>query len=180
MKHPHQSDGRWIYNYLCNQCLSPPWIVSSSHEIFLGKEQWNKKYFEGSSWSWSYGSLIYNYLCNQCTSPLTLWVWTPLRRGVLDTKLCDTVCQWIATGRWFSPDTPVSSTNKTDRRDISEILLKVVLNMITLTLTQVYPYETSNWPMINVFYQYCIRWYYILNQQYITIITIGYIRLLYV
>jgi len=27
-------------------------------------------YFEGSSWSWSYGSWMYNYLCNQCLSPL--------------------------------------------------------------------------------------------------------------
>ena len=43
----------------------------------------------------------------------TLWVWIPLRRGVLDTTLCDTVCQWLATGQWFSPGTPVSSTNKT-------------------------------------------------------------------
>jgi hypothetical protein len=30
--------------------------------------------------------------------------------------------------RWFSPGTPVSSTNKTDRHDITEILLKVGLN----------------------------------------------------
>ena len=30
------------------------------------------------------------------------------------------------TGRWFSPDTPVSSTNKTDRPDIIDILLKVL------------------------------------------------------
>ena len=27
-----------------------------------------------------------------------------------DTTLCDKVCQWLATGRWFSPSTPVSST----------------------------------------------------------------------
>jgi hypothetical protein len=101
---------------------------------FLRKEQWNQKYFKGSSWSWSYGSWIYHYLCNQCTSPLTLWVWTPLRRGVLDTKLCDTVCQWLATGRWFSPDTPVSSTNISDRHDITEILFKVTLIAISLTL----------------------------------------------
>ena len=33
-------------------------------------------------------------------------------------------------GRWFSPGTPVSSTNKTDFRDIAEILLKVSLNTI--------------------------------------------------
>jgi len=35
------------------------------------------------------------------------------------------VCQWLATGRWYSPGPLVSSTNKTDRHDITEILLKV-------------------------------------------------------
>jgi hypothetical protein len=65
---------------------------------------------------------IYNYLCNQCISPLTLWVRTPFGRVVLDTALCDKVCQWLATVRWFSPGTPpVSSTNKADRHDISII-----------------------------------------------------------
>jgi hypothetical protein len=34
------------------------------------------------------------------------------------------------TGRWFSPSHPVSSTNKTDRQDTIEILLKVALNTI--------------------------------------------------
>jgi hypothetical protein len=34
----------------------------------------------------------------------------------------------------FSPSTPVSSTNKTDRYNITEILLKVALNTITLTV----------------------------------------------
>ena len=29
---------------------------------------------------------------------------------------------------WFSPDTPASSTNKTDRHDITAILLKVAFN----------------------------------------------------
>jgi hypothetical protein len=32
------------------------------------------------------------------------------------------------TGRWFSPGSSVSSTNKTDRHDITERLLKVALN----------------------------------------------------
>ena len=31
---------------------------------------------------------------------------------------------------WFSPGRPVSSTNKTERHDITEILLKVALNTI--------------------------------------------------
>jgi hypothetical protein len=38
------------------------------------------------------------------------------------------VIKWLAIGQWFSPGPPVSSTNKTDRHDITEILLKVVLN----------------------------------------------------
>ena len=37
------------------------------------------------------------------------------------------------TVRWFSPGTPVSSTNKTDHHDITEILLKVALNTINHT-----------------------------------------------
>jgi hypothetical protein len=49
-------------------------------------------------------------------------------RGVLNTTLCNKVFQWRATGRWFSPGPPVSPTNKTDRQDITEILLKVTLN----------------------------------------------------
>ena len=36
-------------------------------------------------------------------------------------------------GRWFSLGTLVSSTNKTDHHDITEIFLKVALNTITLT-----------------------------------------------
>jgi hypothetical protein len=51
-------------------------------------------------------------------------------RCELDTTLCDKVYQWLAAVRWFSPGTPVSSTNKTDRHDITEILLKVPINTI--------------------------------------------------
>jgi hypothetical protein len=49
------------------------------------------------------------------------------------TKLCDKVTQGIATGQWFSLDPLVSSTNKTDCHDITEILLKMVLNTIKKT-----------------------------------------------
>ena len=41
------------------------------------------------------------------------------------------VCQCL----WFSPGTQVSSTNETECHDIAEILLKVALNTITLTLS---------------------------------------------
>jgi hypothetical protein len=85
---------------------------------------------------WSYGFWIYNYLCNQCLSPLMLWVRTPFmaRWGVFDTTFSDKFSQWLATGRWFSLGTPVSSINKIEPHDITEILLKVALNTINLIL----------------------------------------------
>ena len=46
-------------------------------------------------------------------------------RGVLDTALCDKNCLLLATGRKFSPDTPISTTNKPDHHGITAILLKV-------------------------------------------------------
>jgi hypothetical protein len=63
-------------------------------------------------------SWIYNYLCNRCLSLLMLWVRLPLRGRC--TILCDL--------RKVGP--PVSSTNKTDRHDKTEILLRVALSTI--------------------------------------------------
>ena len=83
------------------------------------------------SWPWSYGSWIYNYICNLCLSPLMLWVRILLMARC--TASCDKVCQWLATGRLFSLDTPVSSTNKTNRHDITEMSLQVALNTIKQT-----------------------------------------------
>lgn len=57
--------------------------------------------------------------------------------SALDTKLCDTVCMCLTTGRWFSPRTPVSATNETPR-NITEKSLKIALNTITLTIPLVH------------------------------------------
>jgi hypothetical protein len=80
-----------------------------------------------TAWSWLHGSWIYNSLCNQYISPVTCEFES--RSG--DTTLCDKFCQWLATGRWFFPGTLVSSTNKTDSHNVTEILLKVALNTIS-------------------------------------------------
>jgi len=40
----------------------------------------------------------------------------------------------LVHGRWFSPGTPASSTTKTGRHDIAEILLKVTLNKINKSI----------------------------------------------
>ena len=42
----------------------------------------------------------------------------------------DKVWQLLAAGQWFSPATPVFSTNKTDRHDITVIFLEGALNTI--------------------------------------------------
>jgi len=52
-------------------------------------------------------------------------------RVVLDTTLCDQVCQSLVTGQWFSHGTPVSIYTA-DCHDITEILLKVLSNSIIL------------------------------------------------
>ena len=73
-------------------------------------------------------------------------------RGVLDTT-CDNVCQWLVTGRWFSPGTLVSSTNK---YDITEILLKVTLNTITMT-PQCYSWTMFSHMILYMFYRHIWR-----------------------
>jgi hypothetical protein len=40
----------------------------------------------------------------------------PFMWGVPDTTLCDKVCQWLATGRWFSPPKVALSTIKPNLR----------------------------------------------------------------
>jgi hypothetical protein len=52
----------------------------------------------------------------------------------------------LAHGRWFSPGTPASSTTKTGRHDIAEILLKVALK-----------HQKSNKQKSNVLYN---SWYF--------------------
>ena len=64
-------------------------------------------------------------------------------QGVLHRTLCDKVCQWHATGGWFSLGTPVYPTNKTDLHDITEISLKVALNTITLMPITIYMHYTE-------------------------------------
>jgi len=86
--------------------------------------------FCGSYSSFQFSVLCFLFCYRFClVSNIVFGSW----RDVLDTTLCDKVCQWPAVGG-FPPGTPVSSTNKTDRHDITEILLKVALNTIALNL----------------------------------------------
>ena len=104
-------------------------------------------------------------ICNQCLSPLMLWVRISIRARC--TTLCDKVCQWLATGQWFSPGSPVSSTNKTDRHNITEIVLKVALNTIKQTKTNKHVY-------IHVIITYMYYLSLILNYNRLSIVLIVY------
>ena len=65
---------------------------------------------------------------------------SPIRRGFVPsfvnykkgytkfTAASDKVYQLLAPGSWFSPGTLASSTSKTGRHEIAEMLLKVALN----------------------------------------------------
>ena len=85
--------------------------------------------------------------CHSCDSMVVGFITTyainivssnPTQAGVLDTTLYDKVGQWLVTGLWFSP---VSSTNKTNRHDITEILLKAALNTMTLPYPEEFNYN---------------------------------------
>jgi hypothetical protein len=73
---------------------------------------------------------------NNSYKPITNTAWFRARLCKLQkggTRLAaasDKVYQLLAHGLWFSPGTPASSTTKTGRHDIAEILLKVALNTI--------------------------------------------------
>ena len=54
--------------------------------------------------------------------------------------------KFVSDLRQVSDFLPVLSTNKTDFHDITEILLKVAINTITLTLSHIYQGST---PFVN-------------------------------
>ena len=109
------------------------------------------KFYLSHGLSWSFRNWIYNYglpvqsvliTTKICKFESHSW------QGVLHTTLCDKVYQWRTRDLCFSLSTAVSSTNKADRHDITEIWLKVALNIISLILVQFSHFSThvrNNW-----------------------------------
>jgi hypothetical protein len=116
---------------------------------------------EGPSWS-----IVCTTICSiSAYHHTSCWEFEPRSwRGDLVTTLCNKICQWLATGRDFSPGTPVSSTNQTDRHDITEILLKVVLNTInqpcTTELLFIIQFEEMHKTIFLVKYEIVFIYYY--------------------
>jgi hypothetical protein len=59
----------------------------------------------------------------------TMWYGDRIREHSKYIVASDKVYQLLAHGRWFSLGNPASSTIKTGRHDIAEILIKVALNV---------------------------------------------------
>ena len=89
----------------------------------------------GSLCSWSCGNWIYNYLCNQCLPPLKWWVRIPLMKRCTSYNFMRSSLSATCDRSMVFSYTPVPLLIKTDRNDISEILLKVTFNNIILNLT---------------------------------------------
>jgi hypothetical protein len=90
----------------------------------------------GLSWLWSYGNWIYNTIAYAISAYHHWCLWLRISIRARCTTLWDKVCQWFATFWWFSLGPLVSSTNTTDRHDITEIVLKVALDTIKQTNKQ--------------------------------------------
>jgi hypothetical protein len=72
----------------------------------------------------------FNFVC-LLTYEFCLSLWKIARCSVI------LLLPLFSTGWWFSPGPPVSSTNKTDRHDITEIMLKMALNTIKQIIKKV-------------------------------------------
>jgi hypothetical protein len=78
-----------------------------------------------SNWCQVSSSCVVNVCAKFFSGYLLSILWKTLYSGVLAhdevyliQHYINKVCPWLATGRWFTPGTPISSNNKTDRHDI--------------------------------------------------------------
>ena len=120
------SYGSWIYNYLCNQCLSPQTlrVRTSLRRDVLDTILWDKvcQWLAAGRW-FSLGTLVcstnktdchdiaeilwnimWNF-CNQCLFPLKMSIRFSPWRSVVDTTLCKHFYRWLEAARLISPNT---------------------------------------------------------------------------
>jgi len=90
----------------CFVCLHPVSVYCDlNHDIVYALLNKHHTKIKGLSWSWSYDA-INAYQHFSCELKTRSW------RGVLDTTLCDPVCQGLAAALWLSQCTPVSFSKK--------------------------------------------------------------------
>ena len=136
-----------------------------------------QRVFEGTM-SWVVG------LANNSYKPITNTVWVRARFCKLQkrctrlTDASDKVYQLLVHGRWFSP---ASSTTKTGRHDIAEILLKVALSTIKIKSNQrvFVPKGSSKLhPLHNCSSKFRLTVYVEILQSLLVVLSFFYLRLL--
>ena len=106
-------------------------------------------------------------ICNQCLSPLMLWVLIPLmvrctRYNIMWYSLS------VTCGRSMVFSGYSSFTNKTDYHVITEILLKVALNTITLTRLFIILVEEGRTSVHDIYLTFCRKKIWLTSSQWIT------------
>ena len=84
------------------------------------------------SWSESYDSWIYNLPVQSVPITTKVVSLNPVHGEVYSIHYVTKFVRDCDRSMFFFPGTPVSSTNKTDRQDIAELLLKMAPSIITL------------------------------------------------
>jgi hypothetical protein len=130
----------------CAQCLA---TQQALYSLFTFKTIFNLQL--GPGWLSELGMGLHSNSYKPITN--TAWVRARLckwqKRCTRLAAASDKIYQLLAHGRWFSPGTSVSSTTKSGRHDIAEILLKVALSTIYLSI------------IINLQLKLCTRYVYI-------------------
>jgi hypothetical protein len=141
------SYGSWIYNYLCNQCLSPLilWVRISTRARCITSCDKVCQWLATGRVLRRVTILICFMLDIRCvllSGPVNGWLVSHIFPNMdfqnviwfnttMKIPITRKMCLSVTCNR---SGPPVSSANKTDRHDITEMLLKVALNTITLTL----------------------------------------------
>jgi hypothetical protein len=123
------SHGSWIYNYLYNQWLSPSCefkpnsgkVYSIQHYVILNhRSKRNPLHLNSFPFYIYVNTLFFSFLllinCKYMVCSRRCIVVT-IDGASYDVDVDNKVCQWLATGLWFSPGTTVFSTNKTNQHD---------------------------------------------------------------
>jgi hypothetical protein len=98
-------------------------------------------------WSWSYGSWIYNYICNQGLSPLKLWFQIPfMARCSLYNIMWESLSVTCDRSVAFSHHSCFLHQINHDI-PVTEILLRVALNTITLIPKETRNHTSLSWPL---------------------------------
>jgi hypothetical protein len=106
-------------NYTLNTTKAAQKMISATEQDLVSCRFFRMKFTMSRPFASMVKAVLYIFILNIClVCPICANRFNVYRhfnmkhcswQGVLDTTLCDKICQCLATGRWFSLCTPVSS-----------------------------------------------------------------------